>query len=87
MDSGLLSEGGTILFDNALFRGNPYLEETTEESNPMGWGIKKCNEFVAADPRVRCVSCLNKIFERKIVNIFLLISFNICFGCSKEPSQ
>ena len=60
MDSGLLCEGGTILFDNALFRGNPYLEETTEESNPMGWGIKKCNEFVAADPRVRCVSCLNK---------------------------
>ena len=23
----------------------------------------------------------------KIVNIFLPISFNICFGCSKEPSQ
>ena len=28
-----------------------------------------------------------KIFERKIVNIFLLISFNICFWCSKEPSH
>ena len=25
--------------------------------------------------------------ERKIVNIFLPISFNICFGCSKEPSH
>ena len=25
------------------------------------------------------------IFKCKIVNIFLLISFNICFGCSKEP--
>ena len=24
---------------------------------------------------------INKIFERKIVNIFLPISFNICFGC------
>ena len=23
----------------------------------------------------------------KIVNIFLPISFNICFGCSKEPSH
>ena len=23
----------------------------------------------------------------KIVNIFLLISFNICFGCSKESSH
>ena len=29
---------------------------------------------------------INKIFECKIVNIFLPISFNICFGCSKEPS-
>ena len=26
-------------------------------------------------------------FERKIVNIVLPISFNICFGCSKEPSH
>ena len=28
-----------------------------------------------------------KSFERKIVNIFLPISLNICFGCSKEPSH
>ena len=27
-----------------------------------------------------------KIFHHKIVNDFLPISFNICFGCSKEPS-
>ena len=26
-------------------------------------------------------------FPRKIVNIFLPINFNICFGCSKEPSH
>ena len=26
-------------------------------------------------------------FQHKIVNIFLPISFNICFGCSKEPSH
>ena len=26
-------------------------------------------------------------FEHKIVNIFSLISFNMCFGCSKEPSH
>ena len=26
-------------------------------------------------------------FECKIVNIFLPISFNICFGCYKEPSH
>ena len=25
-----------------------------------------------------------KRFESKLVNIFLVISFNICFGCSKE---
>ena len=25
--------------------------------------------------------------ERKFVNIFLSINFNICFGCSKEPSH
>ena len=30
---------------------------------------------------------MNTIFERKIVNIFLLVSFNICIGCSKEPSR
>ena len=28
---------------------------------------------------------LGKQFQRKIVNIYLIISFNICFGCSKEP--
>ena len=28
-----------------------------------------------------------KNFKLKIVNIFLPISFNICFGCSKEPSH
>ena len=27
------------------------------------------------------------MFERKIVVIFLPININICFGCSKEPSQ
>ena len=29
---------------------------------------------------------ISKIDEGKIVNIFLCISFKICFGCSKEPS-
>ena len=28
---------------------------------------------------------MNKIFQRKIVNIFLPIIISICFGCSKEP--
>ena len=30
---------------------------------------------------------INKNFQRKIVDIFLPINFNICFGCSKEPSH
>ena len=33
------------------------------------------------------IGLVNKIFGLKIVNIFLPISFNIRFGCSKEPSQ
>ena len=28
-----------------------------------------------------------KTFKRKIVNIFLSVSFSINFGCSKEPSH
>ena len=30
---------------------------------------------------------INKNRQRTIVNIFLPINFNICFGCSKEPSK
>ena len=30
---------------------------------------------------------INTFFKFKIVNIFIPISFNICFGCSKEPSH
>ena len=30
---------------------------------------------------------ISKILERKIASIFLPISFNICFGYSKEPSH
>ena len=35
-----------------------------------------CKEFIGLDKQ--------KI-QREIVNIFLPISFNICFWCSKEP--
>ena len=30
---------------------------------------------------------INKVSERNIVHILLPISFNICFGGSKEPSH
>ena len=43
-----------------------------------------------ADPgkkNVHIIGLDKQFFERKIVNIFLPISFNICFGCSEEPSH
>ena len=30
---------------------------------------------------------INKIYNSKIVNILLSFSFNICFGCLKDPSH
>ena len=30
---------------------------------------------------------INKNVQRKNIKFFLNISFNICFGCSKEPSH
>ena len=33
------------------------------------------------------IQIISKNFQRKIVNIFIPINFNICFGSSKEPSH
>ena len=33
------------------------------------------------------ITRLDKHFQRKIVNMNLPINFDICFGCSKEPSH
>ena len=39
-------------------------------------------------PQVQYTTVLdNNFFQRKIVNIFLPICFNMCFGFSKEPSH
>ena len=38
---------------------------------------------LCSNPQVQ----INKKFQRKNVNVFLPINFNICFGCSKEPSH
>ena len=38
-------------------------------------------------PSMKSQVKINKTLERKIMNIFLLITFNICFGYSKEPSH
>ena len=37
--------------------------------------------------QVRSKVLINKNFQRNNANIFLPISFNVCFGCSKEPSH
>ena len=39
-----------------------------------------------ADPQLDTDSELSKNNSRKIANIFLSISLNMCFGCSTEPS-
>ena len=39
-----------------------------------------------ASPRLDIAQDKTKKNERKIVNIFLPISFSICFGCSKDVS-
>ena len=36
---------------------------------------------------IRIIGLDKQKISAKIVNIFLLIIFNICFGCSKEPSH
>ena len=47
-----------------------------------GWLIK-----MGSSEKVRSQVKINTIFQRRIVNIFLPISFTICFGCTKEPSH
>ena len=42
--------------------------------------LDKCNDDI-------CTGLDKQFFQRKIVNIFLPINFNICCGCSEEPSQ
>ena len=43
------------------------------------------------DPTLRDDQLSTQVFarflERKIVNVFLSIGLNMCFRCSKEPSQ
>ena len=63
MDNGLLSKGGTIIFDNALFHGTPYVDSRmipNERVKMLGEGIKEVNDFVAKDDRVHKV-CLIQI--------------------------
>ena len=43
---------------------------------------KTCEEMLKI-----CIGTVEQLFEHKNVNNFLPSNLNICFGCSKEPSQ
>ena len=47
----------------------------------------QCNIRNEEQVSLCCTGLDNKFSEFKIVNIFLPISLNVCFGCSKEPSH
>ena len=51
------------------------------------WAAGQCLLYGTIAAAMFSISLVSKIFQRKIVNIFLPISFNICFGCSKDPSH
>ena len=38
-------------------------------------------------PQVQIGNHFQRSCQRTILNIFLAVSFNMCFGCSKEPSH
>ena len=57
----------------------------------LGFALKFLNCAEALEPYeyflIKSQVKINKNFLRKIGNIFLPITFSICFGYSKEPSQ
>ena len=57
-------------------------------SQLVGKGLIHYENICCGAAHLKCLNemLMHKSFERKIVNIFLPISFNISFGCSKEPS-
>ena len=68
MDNGLLNKGGTILFDNALFFGQVYSDDRSNETTPFGCGVRECLDFIKEDPRVQRV---NEISWRDILTSML----------------
>ena len=54
----------------------------TRENAPKKTEIDK-NTFSSVSPQVQT----SQFILLKILNLFLPISLNMCFGCSKEPSQ
>ena len=56
MDNGLLNKGGTILLDNALFFGQVYSEDRSNETTPLGCCVRECLDFIKEDSRVQRVN-------------------------------
>ena len=50
-------------------------------------GEKQLKVWDIRDSSTGIVDNIKSSFEQKNVNIFLSVNFNICFGCSKEPSH
>ena len=50
-------------------------------------GYQQMIKVTASKEIVRDRKYITLIFQRKIAIIFLSTSLNMCFGCSKEPSQ
>ena len=65
-----------VFAENDVGRSEPLVSETVFLKSPFG---KQFYRFAQVK--------INRNFQCKIVNIFLPINFNICFGCSKEPSH
>ena len=51
------------------------------------WTRHRCFFILFSYPSVKQVYHRSRHVQRKIVNIFLPININICFGCSKEASH
>ena len=61
-----------------------YFQGETDEQQEDGEEEEEIIEVEKGKKEVSLISYFTKKIECKIVNIFLPISFNICFGCSKE---
>ena len=49
--------------------------------------IETNNRYGPSNVIMQPISKINKKFESEIVNMFSSFSFNMCFGCSFEPSH
>ena len=58
LDKHLLTERGVICIDNALFKGEVYLEAS--ERTESGEALREFNRYVKEDPRTEQVGIIDK---------------------------